>query len=190
MESLQDIYKNYASHDCTMGSDKGTTHSYLEVYTQLFEPLQTTQINILEIGIFSGAWVEVMHKYFSHSYIVGMDINTSSLVFSKGLDRVKIIECDATKKESVTLVENTMFDIIIDDGSHLENDILTTFDLFLPLLKKEGMFIIEDIDIGKYSFILDKLQSKCDVNGLELTVHNLCHKKGRFDDVIAVIRYK
>lgn len=48
---------------------------------------------------------------------------------SKTLDRIKQI-CP-------------QFDIVIDDGAHASKDILDSFNLYFPLLKPGGMFVVE-----------------------------------------------
>ena len=37
------------------------------------------------------------------------------------------------------------YDLIIDDGSHVSKDIITSFARYFPLLKSGGMYIIEDL---------------------------------------------
>jgi hypothetical protein len=36
------------------------------------------------------------------------------------------------------------FDIIIDDGSHVNEHVITTFEYLLPILNNEGLYVIED----------------------------------------------
>jgi O-methyltransferase len=188
--SLKTIYQNYASIDNVHGSDKGTTHQYMSIYEEVFTPLKNDIMNVLEIGIFSGAWLEVMHHFFQNATIYGMDININNLRFAKNLPRVNVFECDATKSASLNNVENIVFKIIIDDGSHYAQDILNTFDLYYNKLSKDGVYIIEDVNIDGYPYLIPLLQQKCDERELELEVRDLRYKTGRFDDVICIIKYK
>lgn len=188
--SLRDIYNNYAASDCTLGSDKNTTHQYLNVYEEIFNPLEKETMNVLEIGTFSGAWLEVMQKFFINANIYGMDIDTSNTKFGKGLPRVTLYECDATKESSLELVKNESFRVIIDDGSHLENDILKTFDLYYSKLDKNGIYIIEDVSSSYYNNIVMILKEKCDRLELSMEIKDLRHITGRYDDIMILISMK
>jgi hypothetical protein len=188
--SLRDIYNNYAASDCTLGSDKNTTHQYLNVYEEIFNPLEKETMSVLEIGTFSGAWLEVMQKFFINANIYGMDIDTSNTKFGKGLPRVTLYECDATKESSLELVKNESFRVIIDDGSHLENDILKTFDLYYSKLDKNGIYIIEDVSSSYYNNIVMILKEKCDRLELSMEIKDLRHITGRYDDIMILISMK
>jgi len=41
--------------------------------------------------------------------------------------------------------ENIYFDLIIDDGSHIVDHMITTFQTYKKYLKNNGLYIIEDI---------------------------------------------
>ena len=36
------------------------------------------------------------------------------------------------------------FDIILDDGSHINKDVIKSFELLFPLLNDDGLYIVED----------------------------------------------
>ena len=36
------------------------------------------------------------------------------------------------------------FDLIIDDGSHVNAHVITTFEVLFPLLKTGGLYVVED----------------------------------------------
>ncbi len=188
--SLKEIYEKYASVDCYKGSDKGTTHQYLDVYERLFNPIQNDNMNVLEIGTCSGAWLEVMQQFFPNANIVGMDIDPNAAIYGKGLSRVDLFICDATNPQSLHFVEKQEFKIIIDDGSHVDIDIVKTFDLFYNKLSKDGTYIIEDIYASSYPHLIPQLIKSSEERGMIAEVVDLRHKTGRFDDVLLLIRWK
>lgn len=150
-------------------TDKGTTHSYLEVYDELFKDL--SNINLLEIGTQYGGSLKLWRDKFPNSKIYGVDINPQG-----NPEGVKIITADATKK--IKELEDIKFDIIIDDGSHKIEDQLKTLEIFYPKLNKNGLYIIEDIqDIDK-----DKHKFK---NAKIIDRRNI---KNRYDDVLIVYK--
>ena len=126
-------------------SDKWT--SYLTLYDQLFETYRTQAISLLEIGVQNGGSLETWSRYFSQAKtLIGCDINERCRQLVYDDSRVKVVVGDAnqaaTRQEIVSICNE--FDIIIDDGSHISNDILYSFCLYFPLLRPGGLFVIED----------------------------------------------
>ena len=55
---------------------------------------------------------------------------------------------DSTNTKSGDIIKNKYggeFDVILDDGLHNISAQVKTFNTFWPLLKKEGIYLIEDI---------------------------------------------
>ena len=125
-----------------MGTDKGTDHSYLEVYEQLFEPLRRRPMSMLEIGVYKGNSMRMWKTWFPQARIFGMDINPEvapvpgcELVIANQTDRA-VIEARWSDES---------LDLIIDDGSHrLEHQLLSLCYLW-PKLKRGGLYVIEDL---------------------------------------------
>jgi len=183
MENLADIFTRIGHFGSDAGeNDKGSTHSYIPTYDRLFAPYRKNG-SILEIGLATGKSLDLWGQYFGpESTIVGVDI---SVVFdtSRFDKRFTVIEADATSTKLVSLLKShghAAFDIIIDDGSHMEQDQETTFRLLSPLMKSGGLYIIEDI-ISPDSAIprLSALRQGCEVIDLRGV-------KGRFDDALII----
>jgi hypothetical protein len=133
------------------------SHNYYLEYAKKFQSKKNSALKVLEIGVNSGHSILLWERYFSNAMIYGIDIDLSTnhlgvnpKELTKDYDRIKLFEFDACKKENVDnfLKENGGdFDIIIEDGSHLgRHQILSTF-LYMPLLKKDGIMVIEDIGL-------------------------------------------
>jgi len=65
-QSLIEILKKYEGPSLsTTGTDKGTEHSYDTVYEKIFAPYRNKGINLLEIGLYSGADLLAFNEYFT-----------------------------------------------------------------------------------------------------------------------------
>jgi hypothetical protein len=147
------------------GSDKGIGyHNYTTLYHNLFAPFKDTKINILEVGLgtnnvnvpsnmgangIPGASLRGWEEYFSHpeSIVVGLDIDKNVLFQT---NKIKTFYCDQTDPNSIENVWNlipniTEFDIILDDGLHTYEAGITFLENSIHKLKKEGIYIIEDL---------------------------------------------
>jgi hypothetical protein len=75
------------------------------------------------------------------------DLGFNILVGSQG---------DSVTCQSWIIDSGGNFDIIIDDGSHRNNDIKVSFDVLFPALKSGGLYFIEDLGVGRMSQYTDK----------------------------------
>ena len=141
--SLNSLCKIYAS-------DKYGVHFYTSVYGKIFSPLRYKKINLLEIGIggyedsFSGGSSAFMWKsYFPFANIFFIDV-VDKTHFSR--KRVKVFHGSQTDKIFLQRIAGEIrnFDIIIDDGSHINQHQIETFKVLFPFLKDDGIYIIED----------------------------------------------
>jgi cephalosporin hydroxylase len=75
--------------------------------------------------------------------ITGIDLYDKSALRE---DRISIYQGDQNDPaflQEVNRLEGP-FDIIIDDGSHVQTHIITSFETLFPLLKTGGIYVIED----------------------------------------------
>lgn len=140
--SLKSLYRLHEG----FVSDKW--ESCLEVYEEKFKEFKFQRINLLEIGVQNGGSLEIWDKYFPNAQLIlGCDINPlcGSLKFSS--DKVKVIVADASDLKIRDQVLNyaSSFDIIIDDGSHKDRDVISSFLIFFPLLRENGLYAVEDL---------------------------------------------
>jgi hypothetical protein len=140
--SLVDLYNNHH------GKLSDKWELYIKSWDDIFGTKQYAPLNILEIGIQNGGSLEIWAKYFSNAInIVGIDINPkcNELVFDD--PRIHFVFGDANDDKTInrTTTLSKRFDIIIDDGSHISDDIIKTFFRYFPLLEDDGIYIIEDL---------------------------------------------
>lgn len=121
-------------------------HGYLTHYSELFEPRRETITSVLEIGVQEGGSIRMWEAYFPHAEIVGVDIDPSYERHAGGRRSVVIgSSTDPATAEKIKKLYPSLFDVIIDDGSHHPADQLRTLELFFPLLRPGGHYSIEDI---------------------------------------------
>ena len=189
-DKLQHILAEYSKYDNHEGTDKSTLHSYDTLYSSIFSKIDP--VNILEIGVFSGAFLEVLSKYFDNAKaIIGIDITLKNVKFGSNDPRISLYEKNASLVETAEEIGSkyTNFDLIIEDGSHLLEDQIDTLKNFARFISKKGVYIIEDIDIGKYPTIKNDLSQVAKNNNLIMTWFDMRDIKGRFDDVVAVFKH-
>jgi len=162
-------------------TDKGTIHSYISIYETLLLPYRNVpDLHLLEIGIAQGYSLVLWSQYFSNAQIDGVDIRPELIAPEiYGLDRISIFIGDATTEDFVARNLNS-YDVIIDDGSHQAKDQIQSFHLLYPRLRPGGLYVIEDLDRQES---IDRIREE-----LGAEIFDLRQNKGRFDDVLAVIR--
>ena len=127
-------------------------HNYDDYYINIFRGIRKKKLKILEIGIgghqeenFIGGSLLLWNSYFPRSQIYGIDLSKKTL-FNR-YRRIQTFVVDQSKSESLDefAKEYGPFDIIIDDGSHFTDHILTTFNSLYKFLNSDGYYFIEDM---------------------------------------------
>lgn len=179
MNSLAEIAARHSAEGADPGhGDKATVHSYIPHYERLLAPYRDN-CRLLEVGIACGNSLRMWAEYFgAKAEIVGVDIH----VDCSPPPRTTLIQADATKPEVLEMLGNATFDVIIDDGSHMQADQEATFRLLSPRVRAGGLYIIEDILSPDAIPALAGLYSNCEVIDLR-------HVKGRFDDMLLVYKF-
>ena len=155
------IFYKYKSDKCSK-----INHSYSPEYYKYLNPYRETFTNILEVGIGNdklmkpicgndyilGASLKSWEEFFPNAKIYGLDI-LRDVLFSE--NRVSCFYTDQSNENELnkTIDEirnvindsNLLFDLIIDDGSHIVDHMLLTFKTLSKYLKVDGLYIIEDI---------------------------------------------
>src|SRR4249919_495948 len=122
MKTLLEIYNKY--YDPKTGwPDKGTNHSYIEVYEEILAPYRKIAKNILEIGLMNGESLRMWDEYFKGE-VFGIDCNIKPINGQADLtkainDGLYISIGDATNPADLERYYSGLkFDVVIDDGSH------------------------------------------------------------------------
>lgn len=170
-------------------SDKGTRHSYIDVYNRILQPYHPAA-RILEIGVMTGGSLLLWDTWFDAAEITGIDLRQD---FNRpqpwhdllNQQHIQICWGVNSTRDSI-FVPQRRFDVIIDDGSHRVADQLDTFRSYWHHVADGGVYIIEDIeDDESFETIMAYLSSRTPVldtlNGYRVDYHQ-GKKDGRQDD--------
>lgn len=127
------------------------SHGYIPIYERYFSPIRRRPMNIVEIGIGGydspikgGESLRMWRDYFPRSEIFGIDVYDKSFLNGKRVHTFKGSQCDIECMGNI--VKNIGgIDIIIDDGSHISEHVIASFNILFPYLSDGGYYVIEDL---------------------------------------------
>jgi hypothetical protein len=130
-------------HNCDKGS---WAHSYMDHYESVLGAYRDKPIKLLEIGVGDGKSIRVWLDYFTHKHaqIVGVD-NWEGCIKTHEDPRYVFIKGDQTDVSFWRQAIVYCFDVIIDDGAHMSNGTIPSFEYLWPFVKPGGYYIIEDL---------------------------------------------
>jgi demethylmacrocin O-methyltransferase len=135
-----------------MGTDKAWWgHYYTPHYAVHFRKFKYKKINLLEIGVGGhddpnkgGNSLRMWKYYFPFGRIFGIDIFDKSAIEEWRIKTFKGSQIDeAFLQKTINTIGGV--DIIVDDGSHINEHVVKSFKLLFPLLKDGGIYVIEDV---------------------------------------------
>lgn len=139
---MEDTFKKIGEH---AGTDKITHHGYDRFYPLFLGNIRDISGAILEIGIEKHHSLKMWLTYFPHAFIYGLDIGVE---FEE--ERVRVFKADQSSNTDLAKVLNMInrpVHFIIDDGSHIPEHQIDTFNFFFRyLLEPGGIYIVEDIE--------------------------------------------
>ena len=92
---------------------------------------------------------------------------------------------DAYSEDIINELKDIKFDLIIDDGNHVLDSMKKAMELYLPLHKDDGIFIIEDLRDIQWLDILEGVTPLEDRKYIKK--FDLRRNKNRWDDILFVI---
>jgi hypothetical protein len=148
LDTLKDVALKWSTDKANNG--------YIEHYEKYFEPLRNEKLNILEIGVkratqrhpHGAASHRTWKEYFPNANIYGIDIDPKTKEYEQ--DRLEIFIGSQGDPDVMIQAMRAAghFDIIIDDGSHVNSLTLASFEGLFPSLKSGGLYIIEDLGVS------------------------------------------
>ncbi len=139
------------------GTDKSSrAHGYTRLYESHLASQRRRIKSVLEIGIggvtsrtgfdtpAGGQSLKMWRSYFPHAHIVGIDIEPKAV-------RGRRISTECGSQGSPGFLRQVAekygpFDVIIDDGSHVAEHVVTSFETLFDHLKPGGVYVIEDLE--------------------------------------------
>ncbi len=185
------------------GTDKcpRIKHNYTPYYYHKFKKLRNSVKMFFEMGIGyyeniqnvdkkydprlkrwyqKGASLKMWRDFFPKTQIVGADFRRQTLFKDERIDTYLCDERDPKQVKNLLKKIGKKIDVFIDDGSHNRDLQVLLAKTALPHLRKDVIYIIEDVSSPKY--ITNKLRNyNCEV--IE------CGKRWR-DDHLVVVKQK
>jgi hypothetical protein len=176
--SVTKLCEIYKSDKGSVNHKKGiwgwTAHTYSNYYYSLFNHFKDDVKLVFECGLgtnnpdfqsnmtvdgMPGASLRVWRDYFKNAQIYGADID-KDILFQE--DRIKTYYVDQLNTPSIETMWEKIgihnFDIIIDDGLHTTDANINLFINSFNKLKKNGIYIIEDVHILELNNTMEKLK--------------------------------
>ncbi|MDR1696404.1 MAG: class I SAM-dependent methyltransferase [Endomicrobium sp.] len=186
-----DIYKEHTG----FVSDKWM--HYFFIYDLLFYKFiaENKPVTLLEIGVQNGGSLEIWGKYLpDNSKIYGVDITPDCCKLKFGKNIRFHLGSASDPKFMNDVFKDINFDIILDDGSHICNDVVKTFKNMFPKLKNGGVYVVEDLHTSYWGYyggglfkksssveffknLIDSLNSDYFKHGKRDMVRNFFYKK-------------
>ena len=153
MNELSKLALKYDTDKGVSGARWGNTyHGFTEYYHDYLNHLRRERFVLLEIGVGGydvlsdggqslGMWAE----YFPNAEIHGIDLYPKNIkgrfTIHQGSQDNPLFLSDLIGKIGRPLV-------IVDDGSHIDSHLITSFDTLFPLLRQDGLYIVEDLHVS------------------------------------------
>lgn len=149
MDILDDLAAKY-------GTDKGTRQpwenqlspkGYTLYYEKYFESIRLSKLNVLEIGVFRGASLQMWSDYFPDANIYGLDIRKTCKRYTDVDKRIKVFIGDQANENLLhrMMCKIGTLNIVIDDGGHHMLQQQTSFRVLFPYIVPGGVYVIEDL---------------------------------------------
>jgi hypothetical protein len=141
---------------CLSDKHQAGEHQYGNTYGALFWRFKYRPITLLEIGIGGyedrpgGQSLNAWQCFFPFAKLVACDIQDRAFLATP---RTIIRRLDQSDAEQLgELRDSGQFDIIIDDGSHMNTHQILTFKVLWPSLRSGGVYIVEDVQTSFWSY--------------------------------------
>jgi spermidine synthase len=141
MQSLTEIFDQY-------DSDKNSKwHNYSRQYDHLLTKFRDKPVRLLELGVLEGESLKIWkHCFLNSQCIVGVDIDPRCIEYNNNNNGIFVEIGNATDIKFIEYLNTKYgpFDIIIDDASHINRDVILSFEGLFPLLSDGGIYVVED----------------------------------------------
>jgi hypothetical protein len=141
---------------CLSDKDQPGEHRYGPTYSSLFWHFKYRRIALLEIGIggykdrIGGESLNAWQMYFPFARLVGADIQDKRRLATPS---TRIYQLDQSSEQQLNALceAHGPFDIVIDDGSHMNSHQILTFRKLFKSVRPGGLYIIEDVQTSYWS---------------------------------------
>lgn len=122
----------------------GKWDHYFDVYERHLQHFVGQEFTLLEVGVSNGGSLQLWKKYFGPKVrLIGIDIDPRTMYQEEQIQTFCGSQSDPSFILDVMRKTGTP-DVIIDDGSHDQMDIINTFNITWRQLNMNGVYIVED----------------------------------------------
>jgi hypothetical protein len=127
------------------GTDKSSkTHNYCVKYEKYLPFNSASELQILEIGVLDGESLNMWSRFYYNSKVLGIDINLDCKKFESHKINVEIgNQIDVNFLDYISKKYGP-FDLIVDDGSHMNSHVIFSFENLFKHVKSQGVYVVED----------------------------------------------
>lgn len=201
MKTLVELFHENPYHNTTK-----FIHN-LMIYDELFAKYRNIEVFVLEIGILEGGSLELWKTYFGQkAHIYGIDVDITKAHYLNNESQITMIQGSQGDREFLRSIKQIIpkIDILIDDGSHVSEHQIATFEELFSYIDENGIYACEDMhncwhpNNIQYNFahylkkltdsILGSHESNSDI--LDTIGHSLTIKSINFSNNMIVIEKK
>jgi Methyltransferase domain len=138
------LHDYFMAHSVGRGIWKWT--HYFDIYHRHLAKFRGRDVCVVEIGVFSGGSLTMWREYFGpNALFYGVDLEPACSVYEDEVTRIFIGNQGDRQFWRKFKTKVPRMDVVIDDGSHVSSDQITTFEELFPALSPGGVYICEDI---------------------------------------------
>lgn len=151
VDSEYDTNNSMLQYGQLYNTDKVTHHEYHKYYEPVLKQFYNSHGSIVEIGLGTGVSLPMWKNLFKYAHIYGVDKEYEN----RGDDRYTIYKADQSNVNDLNNLKKSLTDknvfFINDDGSHIPEHQLLTFNTLFPIIAEGGFYIIEDIETSYWT---------------------------------------
>jgi len=125
---------------------------YFPVYEKHFKRFVNQSVNFWEIGVYKGGSLQMWKRYLGpFAKIVGIDIDPECKQHEEDQISICIGDQSDTQFLQKILYKHGRPDVVLDDGSHMMQDVCETFNFLYDKVSKNGVYCVEDLHTAYWS---------------------------------------
>jgi hypothetical protein len=137
------FWSDFLTHD---GRPTMKLSHYYPIYERHFARFVNRSLTMVEIGVSKGGSLQLWKRYLGpFAQIVGLDINPKCKKVEEDQIAVRIGDQKDTAFLQGVIDEFGAPDIVVDDGSHIMQDVTAAFGFLYPRMPENGVYLVEDM---------------------------------------------
>jgi cephalosporin hydroxylase len=171
-------------------TDKGSSHTYTGMYEEILSQYKNKECTLLEIGVQSGGSALLWSRYLPNAKFSFADVDPlNQMVIDMIGDKCIFHLGDAYSDYGLNAIKSARpegFDVIIDDGPHTLQSMVECIRKYLPMVKKDGYLIIEDVqDISWCEILKNEVPLEYKES---IEIFDARNFKNRYDDIVFIVK--